>query len=156
MGRSNGRPFLVIGRWIRSACTSCQRSVRAAYVAVRRVQPIKGAVQTDRITAPATINRELDVMRAAWRYAIKCGMDLPGIGWSIERLVEPETRERVATEGEEDGIFRHLRSDYAPFFAAIRETGWRCPYQKTPPTQSGETTSAAYSPPSACEPLTCH
>ena len=101
-----------------------QRDV-AAYVATRRVQPIKGAVLTDRITAPATINRELDVMRAAWRYAIKCGMDLPGIDWSAERLAEPETRERVATEAEEDAIFQHLRPDYAPFFAAILETGWR-------------------------------
>jgi integrase len=92
---------------------------------VRRVQPIKGAVLADRITAPATINRELDVMRAAWRYAIKCGMDLPGVDWSAERLAEPGTRERVATEAEEDAIFRHLRPDYAPFFAAILETGWR-------------------------------
>ena len=30
MGRSNGRPFFVIVRWIRSACTFCQRSVNAS------------------------------------------------------------------------------------------------------------------------------
>ena len=107
------------------SATELRQGDVSGYVAMRRVQPIRGAVRSDRITAPATINRELDVMRAAWFYAIKCEMALPRIDWSDERLDEPETRERVATEDEEDAIFRRLRPDYAPFFAAILETGWR-------------------------------
>ena len=48
------------------SATELRQGDVATYVAMRRVQPIRGAVRSDRITSPSTINRELDVMRAAW------------------------------------------------------------------------------------------
>lgn len=117
------RILLALGKARRAA--DLRQSDVSAYVAMRRVQPIRGGVKTYRITAPATINRETDLMRAVWNYAVRCGADLPRIDWTGERLPEPETRERIASEDEEDAIFARLRPDYAPFYAAILETGWR-------------------------------
>lgn len=97
----------------------------AAYVARRRADRIEGACRADRQVAPATVNRELEIMRAAWNYAMRQGVRLPHIDWTAERLAEPEPRERVITEAEEDAVFRNLNPDYAPFYAAIIETGWR-------------------------------
>lgn len=74
----------------------------------------------------ASVNREIEVWRAVWRWAHKARYDvgeMPDWGQLFLKVVRTVPRELNTTE--EDGLFEHIRSDLFDFCQFALKTGWR-------------------------------
>ena len=94
-----------------------------AFVAQRR-----GTVATGRETllSPSTVNRELTLLRAVLHRARDVhGVALAKLTWSKLFLIEPDERETILSEDDEDRLFRALRPDYWPLVSFAILSGQR-------------------------------
>lgn len=79
------------------------------------------------LVSGASVNREIDVARALWRFIEKAkyrmAEDLPD--WSSMRYAVTDHDPRELNFNEEDRLFAALREDYHPFVKFALLSGWR-------------------------------
>jgi integrase len=79
------------------------------------------------IVSGSSVNREVDVARAIWRYTQKSKYEIGEMpDWGSMRYAVKEHDPRELTYGEEDRLIEHLREDYRPFVQFALMSGWRC------------------------------
>ncbi len=74
----------------------------------------------------ATVNREIEIWRAVWRWAAKARYDvgeMPDWGSLFLKVVEKAPRE--LRQAEEDALFGEIRADLYDFCALALKSGWR-------------------------------
>lgn len=74
----------------------------------------------------ASVNREIEVCRAIWRWAAKARYDvgeMPDWGALMLRVVRTDPRELSTVE--EDALFPEIRADLVDFCSFALKTGWR-------------------------------
>lgn len=93
---------------------------------------ISGTALTDYVAwrrasvSDSSVNREIGLLRRVLRRAAnvwKVEVDMPA--WGALFLPEPDAREHVLSEEDEDRLFAHLRQDYHPLFRAAIISGLR-------------------------------
>lgn len=91
-----------------------------AYATVRLQEKVR---QTDKTTAPATINRELACLRTMLRLAQERGLidKVP----RIRLLPERNRRTRTASPNEQSALAAHLTGQYRVAYLLLRDTGMR-------------------------------
>lgn len=74
----------------------------------------------------AAVNRELDNVRAIWRYAAGAGYDVGKMpAWKALRLKVVEAAPRELSNDEEDRLFAEMRADVADACDFALKSGWR-------------------------------
>lgn len=74
----------------------------------------------------ASVNREIEVWRAVWRWAAKARFDVGEMpDWGTLLLKVPAKAPRELSGAEEQALFGELRADLFDFCAFALKTGWR-------------------------------
>lgn len=74
----------------------------------------------------ASVNREIDVARALWRYAGRARYDVGEMpDWGSMRYALKENEPRELSFDEEDRLLDAIREDYHPFVKFALLSGWR-------------------------------
>lgn len=93
----------------------------AKYVADRRRQPTRHGT----LPAPATVNREVQLMRRVVRRAEKWGYDAQRIDWGDLLGKEPPERVVEISADDEMAVMIHMPADWQRLFAFLIISGWR-------------------------------
>lgn len=76
--------------------------------------------------ANSSVNREIEVWRAIWRWAAKAKYDVGDMpGWGDLMLKVPNKAPRELSAAEEGRLFDEIRSDLYAFCEFALKTGWR-------------------------------
>lgn len=93
----------------------------SAYVARRRLEPNRHG----RMPSPASLNREIDLLRTVMNRSAERGIEVCRIAWRKIRLAEPEGRTFTLSHDDEAKIIAELPEDWRRLIAFLMVTGWR-------------------------------
>lgn len=93
----------------------------AKYVADRRRQPTMHGT----LPAPATVNREVQLMRRVVRRAVKWGYESQRIDWGDLLGKEPPERVVEISQYDEMAVMLQMPADWQRLFAFLIISGWR-------------------------------
>lgn len=78
------------------------------------------------IVAGSTVNREIDVARALWRFTERSKYDIGDMpDWGSMRYAVKDNDPRELRRDEEARLLEHIRDDYHPFVKFALLSGWR-------------------------------
>ncbi|MBB6191477.1 integrase [Sphingobium wenxiniae] len=78
------------------------------------------------LVSGASVNREIDVARALWRFADRAKYDIGEMpDWGSMRYAERDNDPRELQFAEEDKLLDAIREDYHPFVKFALLSGWR-------------------------------